>query len=63
MCLPGETEAGTAGIPARRAQYSLTESALSPFHAEPTQLEVGEDLMVIVIGDKVEVHTPAPSAR
>ena len=23
-------------IPARRAEYSLTESALSPFHAEPT---------------------------
>jgi ribonuclease Z len=27
------------------------------------RLEVGEDLMVIVIGDKVEVHTPASSAR
>jgi hypothetical protein len=24
-------------IPARRAEYSLTESALSPFQAEPTQ--------------------------
>ena len=78
MILPGETEAGSAGmrpcrgiprrahrddagergihfsrssqnhigsvdpdalkIPARRAEYSLTESALSPFQAEPTQL-------------------------
>ena len=25
-------------IPARRAEYSLTESALSPFQAEPTQV-------------------------
>jgi hypothetical protein len=77
MSLPGETEAGSAGmqpcrgitwrahrdddrsaevplsrsstnhigsvdpdalkIPARRAEYSLTESALSPFQAEPAQ--------------------------
>ena len=52
MILPGETEARSAGrnhaegspgdridaleIPARRAEYSLTESARSPFQAEPT---------------------------
>jgi hypothetical protein len=51
MILPGETEARSAGrnhaegspgdridaleIPARRAEYSLTESARSPFQAEP----------------------------
>jgi len=27
-------------IPARRAEYSLTESALSPFQAEPTHLHL-----------------------
>src|SRR5450759_455780 len=44
MILPGQTEAGTAGTQpcrgiawrARRAEYSPTESAFSPFQAEPT---------------------------
>jgi hypothetical protein len=79
MILPGETEAGSAGmqpcrgiawwahrdddqergnqllalrlptigskdpdalkIPARRAEFTLTENASSPFHAEPEQVE------------------------
>ena len=54
MNWPGETEAGSAGrnsaqgspggridalkIPARRVEYSLTDSALFPFQAEPTRL-------------------------
>jgi hypothetical protein len=60
MILPGETEAGSAGTqpywgwprghidalktPARRAEYSLTENATSPFQAEPTHLR---DLCVL----------------
>jgi len=53
MILPGKTKAGSAGtqpserwrggridalkISARKAEYSLTENAFSPFQAEPTQ--------------------------
>ena len=33
----GSKDPDALKIPARRAEYSLTESALSPFHAEPTQ--------------------------
>ena len=32
----GSVDPDALKIPARRAEYSLTESALSPFHAEPT---------------------------
>ena len=31
-------------IPARRAEYLPTESALSPFHAEPAQLEMAASM-------------------
>jgi len=42
FCAPQEDHIGSVDpdalkIPARRAEYSLTESALSPSHAEPTQ--------------------------
>ncbi len=33
----GSVDPDALKIPARRAEYSLTESALSPFHVEPTQ--------------------------
>jgi hypothetical protein len=33
----GSVDPHALKIPARRAEYSLAESALSPFHAEPTQ--------------------------
>jgi hypothetical protein len=33
----GSVDPDALKIPARRAEYSLTESALSPFQAEPTQ--------------------------
>jgi hypothetical protein len=32
-------------IPARRVEYSLTESALFPFQAEPTQVHKANTLM------------------
>ena len=35
--LIGSVDPHALKIPARRAEYSLTESALSPFQAEPTQ--------------------------
>jgi hypothetical protein len=43
FCAPQEDHIGSEDpdalkIAARRAEYSLTESALSPFQAEPTQL-------------------------
>ncbi len=34
----GSVDPDALKIPPRRAKYSLTESALSPFHAEPTHL-------------------------
>jgi hypothetical protein len=34
----GSVDPDALKIPARRAEYSLTESALSPFHAEPAQI-------------------------
>jgi len=89
MILPGETEAGSAGmqpcrgiawwahrdddqergnqllalrlpiigskdpdalkIPARRAEFTLTENASSPFHAEPAQ-EILEGWLIELIG-------------
>jgi hypothetical protein len=40
----GSVDPDALKIPARRAEYSLTESALSPFHAEPRHHEAfGED--------------------
>jgi hypothetical protein len=33
----GSVDPHALKIPARRAEYSLTESACSPFHAEPGQ--------------------------
>jgi sensor histidine kinase regulating citrate/malate metabolism len=33
----GSVDSDALKIPARRAEYSLTESALSPFQAEPIQ--------------------------
>ena len=44
FCAPQEDHIGSEDpdalkIAARRAEYSLTESALSPFQAEPTQVE------------------------
>jgi hypothetical protein len=46
FCAPQEDHIGSEDpdalkIAARRAEYSLTESALSPFQAEPTQLRLG----------------------
>ena len=37
----GSVDPDALKIPARRAEYSLTESALSPFHAEPTHMQFG----------------------
>jgi len=42
FCAPQEDHTGSVDpdalkIPARRVEYSLTDSALSPFQAEPTQ--------------------------
>jgi|SRR5579871_1801830 len=34
----GSVDPDALKIPARRAEYSLTESALSPFHAEPAHI-------------------------
>ena len=36
----GSVDPDALKIPARRAECSLTESALSPFQAEPTQMSV-----------------------
>jgi hypothetical protein len=36
----GSVDPDALKIPARKAEYSLTESPLSPFHAEPTQPHV-----------------------
>jgi hypothetical protein len=36
----GSVDPDALKIPARRAEYSLTESAPSPFQAEPTHTEV-----------------------
>jgi hypothetical protein len=36
-------------IPARRAEYSLMENALSPFHAEPAHYDQGRDLAFIML--------------
>ena len=45
FCAPQRDHIGSVDphalkIPARRAEHSLTESALSPFHAEPTQSRI-----------------------
>jgi hypothetical protein len=44
FCAPQKDHIGSVDpdalkIPARRAEYSLTENALSPFHAEPTHYD------------------------
>jgi len=38
--LIGSVDPNALKIHARRAEYSLTESALSPFQAEPTQYAI-----------------------
>jgi len=46
----GSKDPNALKIPARRAEYSLAESALSPFQAEPTHFHYGRCLTVLRIG-------------
>jgi hypothetical protein len=41
--LIGSVDPDALKIPARRAEYSLTESTLSPFQAEPAQARIVTD--------------------
>ena len=58
----GSVDPDALKIPARRAEYSLTENAPSPFHAEPEHSEYPSIPVILVSGYADIAQTKLPNS-